>query len=184
MALAGNPGWTDYTITLRARKLEGAEGFQVLFQTEDKNQPTWWNPGGWQNSQHGLKLAGADADRVELSGTNLKCYLNGRLIQQVNRTQPKAIHAVAGRDASGNELILDVVNTGSEAVDVDFDLGTLSARSGRATLLTSASPEDENSFDRPAKVAPLQEAFELSGTGLRRSLAPHSLTILRLKRDK
>jgi alpha-L-arabinofuranosidase len=49
-AIAGDPTWTDYPLTLKARKLGGGEGFLVMFHTSDIDNPTWWNIGGWRRS--------------------------------------------------------------------------------------------------------------------------------------
>jgi len=194
VVLAGDPEWSDYTLTLKARKLEGAEGFLVLFQTKDADQPTWWNLGGWGNQQHGLQLGGAEGRRVpgkietghwydirvELAGAYIKCYLNGQLVQQAVRVQPQGLYAVAGRDQKTGELIVDLVNASGDPTDVAVDLGEFNAASGTATVLTSGSLEDENSFAEPNKVAPSVEELDAGGKALRRSLPANSLTILRL----
>jgi hypothetical protein len=40
-ALAGDKSWTDYTLTLKARKISGAEGFLILFRIGgNEDQPT------------------------------------------------------------------------------------------------------------------------------------------------
>ena len=50
--------WTDYTLTLKARKISGAEGFLILFHITGNEDRTWWNIGGWDNTQHGVELGG------------------------------------------------------------------------------------------------------------------------------
>ena len=49
-AIAGDKTWTDYTYSLKARKLGGAEGFLILFRVQDENAKAWWNIGGWGNT--------------------------------------------------------------------------------------------------------------------------------------
>jgi alpha-L-arabinofuranosidase len=89
-AFVGDAGWSDYTVTLKARKLGGREGFLVSFQSQDANTKSWWNLGGWGNTQHGLELPGMGIERVtgrietgrwydikiELRGPTVKCYLD------------------------------------------------------------------------------------------------------------
>ena len=199
-ALAGDPTWSDYTLTLKARKLAGGEGFLILFQTSDASRPTWWNLGGWGNTQHGLEFAGAAGERVsgsietgrwydvrvEVNGAEVKCHLDGKLVQQATRTRPKTLYAVAGRDAKSGEFIVDVVNVGSRPVETVIDLGPASGTlsDGRAWILTSDSLDDVNSFGRPMNVAPREERFEASGTALRRVLPPNSFAVLRVKTIK
>ncbi len=42
-AIAGDKSWTDYTLSLKARKLGGAEGFLVLFRVNNEDEKSWWN---------------------------------------------------------------------------------------------------------------------------------------------
>ena len=51
LATAGDPSWTDYTLTLKARKLGGNEGFLIIFNVQDENELMWWNLGGWGNTK-------------------------------------------------------------------------------------------------------------------------------------
>lgn len=196
-ALAGDPAWLDYTLTLKARKLDGAEGFLVLFQTANEEQPTWWNLGGWRNQNHGLLLAGGDGPRVpgsietgrwydirvELNGPDIKCYLDGTLIQQFHRRQQKAVYAVAGRDTQSGELILDAVNVSGEPVEALFDLGGVTPVGdvALALVMSSGSQDDANSFDRPNYVVPREDQVEIKSAKFQHVLPPNSFTVLRVK---
>jgi hypothetical protein len=90
----GDESWSDYSLSLRARKVSGAEGFQIVFGRKG-NISYWWNLGGWSNKEHGIELehlelcprvAGSIADnrwyniRVELSGPRVRCLLDGQVI--------------------------------------------------------------------------------------------------------
>ena len=62
-AFAGDKNWSNYTYSLKARKLGGAEGFLIPFLVKDEEAKAWWNIGGWGNIRHGIELdgiAGAD----------------------------------------------------------------------------------------------------------------------------
>src|SRR6202012_1570191 len=54
--IIGDKSWTDYTLSVKARKLSGAEGFLVLFHVNDDNEKTWWNIGGWGNTMNGIEM--------------------------------------------------------------------------------------------------------------------------------
>lgn len=51
----GDPDWTDYELSLQARKTGGSEGFLILFRVENEEQFYWLNLGGWGNSRHQLE---------------------------------------------------------------------------------------------------------------------------------
>ena len=53
----GDEQWGDYELQLEARKLEGAEGFLVLFRAAGEGRFHWANLGGWQNREHGFEKA-------------------------------------------------------------------------------------------------------------------------------
>ena len=97
-AIAGSRDWTDYTLTLKARKLSGEEGFLILFRIFGDNDRTWWNIGGWVNESDAVETAGNILDRkpghietdrwydikVVVNGNNVKCYLDGEVIHDVD----------------------------------------------------------------------------------------------------
>ena len=64
IALAGDPSWTDYTLSLKARKTGGREGFLILFRSADEKDRCWWNIGGWGNTGHALEIKGYESPRV------------------------------------------------------------------------------------------------------------------------
>jgi len=41
----------DYTLTVKAKKLSGKEGFLVLFRVKDARNYAWFNVGGWGNTK-------------------------------------------------------------------------------------------------------------------------------------
>ena len=62
-------------------------------------------------------------------------------------------------------------------------VGKLSG-SAQAIVLTSGSPEDENSLDEPTKVAPKTQTLDLPGPTFQHSFPANSLTVLRVKAEK
>ncbi len=196
-AIVGDPAWSDYTLSLKARKLGGDEGFLILFQAPGDQTKSWWNLGGWENTLHGLEVPGVPLTqvrgrietgrwydiRIELQGQSIKCYLDGELVQQATRTVPPALFATAGRDEETGETVLKVVNASGQPLETTIDLrGARPAPvRGRAIVLTAAGPLDENSFDAPEKIAPREEEVWAAGTAFTRTFPAHSVTVLRLK---
>ncbi len=46
----GDPNWSDYEISLEAQKIDGNEGFLVLFRVKSDRDYYWLNIGGWGNT--------------------------------------------------------------------------------------------------------------------------------------
>ena len=194
-ALAGDKSWTDYTLTLKARKLSGSEGFLILFHIQNDDDRTWWNLGGWNNTRHGIEWGGTIADapgfietgkwydiKVEVKGQAVSCFLDGKLIHHVERPKAKPLYASASRDQKSGEVIVKIVNTATSALETEVDLSGIKnpANTARATILTSENGSDENTIENPTKVSPRNETVNLSGGTLTYKFPGNSLTVLRV----
>jgi alpha-L-arabinofuranosidase len=200
-AVAGNPNWTNYTLTLKARKISGAEGFLILFRIGDDADRTWWNVGGWGNSATAIE-AGETRDskpirietgrwydlKVVVSGKHVKCYLDGSLVHDLNYLEAgeiKSLYATAARDNRTGDIIVKVVNASPTPLEVELNLpGAKLAPEGSLLVLTSENAADENSLAEPKKVAPQQGMFKTDGDKLLRSFPGNSLTVLRIPSGK
>jgi alpha-L-arabinofuranosidase len=94
-----------------------------------------------------------------------------------------ALFAVAGRRRATGELILKVVNPGSQPVSATINLhgGGPVAATGRALVMASPSAADENSFAEPAKVLPRDEPLTNAASSFRYNFRANSIAILRLQ---
>jgi alpha-L-arabinofuranosidase len=196
-ALAGDPSWRDYTFSLKARKLAGAEGFLILFRVGDEHQKSWWNIGGWGNSRHAIEIGGEVGEsvpgrietgrwydiRVELEGPRIRCYLDGRLVHDVTPPRMKSLFASATRAEDSGTLILKVVNASTQALATEVRVEGVSRLVGpaQAAVLTSANPNDENTLDQPTRVAPVSRTLPVAGNAIRHTFPGNSVTVLRVK---
>jgi hypothetical protein len=122
LATVGSTAWTNYTLTLKARKISGSEGFVVVFGSPGGAVKSWWNIGGWGNAYHGLEMAGVSAPwvagtietgrwydiRVQLSGSDIRCYLDGVLIHDTARMLDQSDRSARIQQilaSSGNSLL-------------------------------------------------------------------------------
>ena len=92
----------------------------------------------------------------------------------------------AGLDRRTGETVIFVVNPYAEAREGTVALSGVGrvAPEGTAIELTSGSPDDENSFESPTKVAPREEAIAVAGPVFQRTFPACSLTVLRLKAEE
>ena len=197
-AIAGDHSWTDYTLTLKARKLDGKEGFLILFHIANDQDRIWWNLGGWNNTQDAVESGGRTIDgkpghiesnrwydiRIVVSGKRLKCYCDGQMIHDVDyesEGQVKALYASAASDQRTSDVIIKVVNTSASPLETKIDLSGAKDLTGKgnAIVLTSASPMDENTLDHPTKVSPVTEPFNFQGETYERIFPGNSINILR-----
>jgi alpha-L-arabinofuranosidase len=197
-AFAGDKSWSNYTYTLKARKISGDEGFLIPFLVQDQEAKCWWNIGGWGNSRHAIEMDGIFANevpgkieadrwydiRIELNDTHIKCYLDDKLIHDVTYPKSKTLYAVASHAKKSHEAILKVVNVSRASQETEIKLtGTKIGHTATAIVLSSEKPEDENSLDQPTRVAPTKRAFPCSGSSFRYNFPANSVTVLRLPID-
>jgi len=197
----GDKSWSNYTFSLKARKVSGQEGLMVLFANNDGR--LIWNVGGWANTAHGLEMPKINVTRVpakiqipgsiklgqwydvrvELKGASVKCYLDGALVQEAIRPPVPSMFAVAGLKESAGEIILKVVNTSNEPRT------TTIAMQGSKEILPEAEgivmaaddPMASNSFENPENVVP--KARRISGVASRfeHAFPANSITVIRAK---
>ncbi len=198
-ALAGDREWTDYSLTLKARKISGSEGFLILFHITDDEDRIWWNLGGWNNTRHGIEMGGTVSDtpgsietgrwydiKVEVLGQSVTCYLDGKRIHHFNRPTPKALFASASRDQKSGDVIVKIVNASAAELETELHLNGIKtpATTAQATILTSTKGTDENSLENPTKVSPHSESMEVTGSTLTHKFPGNSLTVLRIGAGK
>jgi alpha-L-arabinofuranosidase len=192
--------WQDFTLSLKARKISGDEGFLIIFRAREEESRSWWNIGGWGNSQHALELPFGGGGRripgkietgrwydikIECKGPSISCYLDGRLVEEMSTKDAamKSLYAVAGKTDRSGEIILKVVNVSGQPCDTEIELLGIAKVDSKATasVLASVSAEAENSFAEPTKVAPKEEVVQGVSPKFRRTFPALSVTVLRLK---
>lgn len=203
-AVVGSADWTDYTYSVKARKLSGAEGFLVLFHVQNRDDFIWWNIGGWQNSRSGLERSAGGAKtelgpsapvtvetgrwydiKIEVEGRQIRCFLDGKLITQaMDRpayTQTP-LFATASRELKTGDVILKVVNTAADSQPLQIDLRGVPTVGRTATgQVLAGQPQDVNTIDAPEKVAPKLVIIKNAGKTFTHEFPAHSVSVIRLK---
>ncbi|MET0552112.1 MAG: alpha-L-arabinofuranosidase C-terminal domain-containing protein, partial [Vicinamibacteria bacterium] len=199
---AGDVGWKDYTLALKARKLGGEGGLVVTVYDDGAGARADWNLGAQGNTKHAIVTqyaqqaqlvaetpgsiqAGRWYDvKVVVRGRRMECYLDGTLVQsgEVLPRQVRRVYASATRDEATRDIILKVVNPGEEATEVAVQIGGASRIAGeaQATVLTGAGNDVVNSFDAPAAIAPVTEKIAGVGPDFRHRFPARSMTVLRI----
>jgi alpha-L-arabinofuranosidase len=205
VSLAGEEEWSDYTLTLKARRLSGSDTLMIIIRAHSPQEYSAWNLGGWQNAFHGIisHLGGQDQliarapgaletgrwydVKVQLKGTRIDCYLDGRLVQRaivpVRRTPD--FFASAVRENQTGDTILKAVNPTSRAVSARINLAGCKETSllVSPTILTGSSSADENSFEAPEKIALVSESKQIMPPQFSFGFKPYSLTVLRISKS-
>ena len=192
----GAAGAQDVTVSLKARKISGAEGFIIPVGMADGRR-VQWNIGGWGNRRLAVQVADAVVGdftpgtvetgrwydiKIEVRDRTLRGFLDGVLVQE--RTLPRIdrILSIGGRDDKTGDIVIKVVNSAPDAVSMSVVLkGVTGARADAVTVLTSAKPEDENTFEQPTKITPTTTPLSIAGPSFTHVFPAYSLSIIRVK---
>ncbi|MBB6048770.1 alpha-L-arabinofuranosidase C-terminal domain-containing protein [Armatimonas rosea] len=203
-ATGGDPNASNYTLTLKAKKNGGDEGFLIMFYSRSAGDFLWWNLGGWGNTRHEIERAVSGGKssllrpqvqgkietgrwydiKIECLGPRIKCYLDGKLLHDITLPPPpSAIHAVTTRDEKTGDILVKLVNGGKSAHTTTINLQNVGKLTGKgtATVLTHTDPQAENSFAQPTRIAPVTKPLTGVAPSFTYDAPAYSVSILRLK---
>lgn len=200
LVTAGDKGWQNYDLKVKATKKSGKEGFMVAFGVKDTGNYYWWNLGGWNNTRSAVEKGvdgakqtlvedsttietGRTYDiRVEVRGRQVTLYLDGKKWGSFTDDKvAEPFRQVVTRDKATGDLIVKVVNAqGSPArTKVDLGRGAKAADKARVTTL-AADPGAENTKDK-TPVKPVESVFRGVDDSFSYTFPAHSITFLRIK---
>lgn len=193
----GDTGWSDYTMTVEATILGGAEGFLIPVCVQNAQNNIFWNLGGWGNTVSCLQIVSGGSKSGQISGTvkncrlehgktyNLKvvvsgntveCYVDDVLYLTYTEQTPEPLYASTVRAENG-DLILKLVNVTDAPIPVKLDLPL--AGSATLTVLKSGSPSDVNTLQEPGKILPAESILEIAA-GTVYDAPAYSLSVIRI----
>ena len=195
----GDAGWSSYTLTVKARKTGGAEGFIIPFAVQDKNNFWHWNIGGWGNTVSTLEYVSEGAKSGKISSTvkpftvengreyeikivvdgfNIKGYIDGELMFDYTAEALYGVYSVVGED--DDSIIVKLVNTTKTAVPVKIDVSSVSSYKGKADTqsISFKNPNMENSKNA-SRVSIEDGTIDVSGV-FEYELGKYSVTVIRI----
>ena len=193
----------DCSISLKARKIAGAEGFLIYFGMHDGKNGYVLNIGGWGNQTTAFqRINGNDMPqipnnisqyveegrwydiRIDIKDGKFTYSLDGKqmletAIENIQR------YVVSGYDENTGELIVKFVNATKEPFSTSVNLQNVTSvkRKGKVVTLTSADPKDENTLDDPKRVFPRESTFNKFSGQFDYTFEPWSFTVLRIKAE-
>lgn len=203
LLLGQGEDWNNYTLTLRARKDRGAEGFLIGFGAKNASDYYWWNLGGWNNTSTAVEKAVGGVKttignavpvtietgrwydvKIEVQENHLRLFLDGKLIHDITDAPSVngPLYSVSNLDEATGDIILKVVNTSGSTQSTQINLGGVKDLQPQATLIELSSPSalDENSFAAPDLVKPTTRTLQGISQHFSHDFPAYSLTILRL----
>lgn len=193
----------DCSISLKARKIAGAEGFLIYFGMHDGKNGYVLNIGGWGNQTTAFqRINGNDMPqipnnisqyveegrwydiRIDIKDGKFTYSLDGKQMLET-ATENIQRYVVSGYDENTGELIVKFVNATKEPFSTSVNLQNVTSvkRKGKVVTLTSADPKDENTLDDPKRVFPRESTFNKFSGQFDYTFEPWSFTVLRIKAE-
>ncbi|MER7350691.1 alpha-L-arabinofuranosidase C-terminal domain-containing protein [Streptomyces aurantiacus] len=200
LVTAGDKGWQNYDLHVKATKKSGKEGFMVAFGVKDTGNHYWWNLGGWNNTQSAVEktVGGAKQTmvqdttkietgrtydlRVEVRGRQVTLFLDGEKWGSfTDDKQAEPFRQVVTRDKGTGDLIVKVVNAQPATARTKIGLGDAASVAPTARVTTlAAAPDAENTKDA-TPVKPVTSTFQGVGKSFSYDFPGNSVTFLRIR---
>jgi alpha-L-arabinofuranosidase len=190
----------EYTLTLKARKLSGEEGFLVQFGAADRDHYHQFNLGGWGNRAHAFERIQAGRQqtitpetpgkiepgrwyeiRLAVRRNGADGFLDGKRVASIAGASGVRFYAAAGIDRKAGEIVLKVVNGEERPMTATIDLKNVSVEAAAKVITLAGNPKEENDVDAPERIIPREEAFPGAKPSFAMEFKPSSFTILRIK---
>ncbi len=193
----------DYTITVKATKTGGAEGFLIPVMASDRNNLIHWNVGGWGNTlstfevrSNGSNSGGVGTAtatvletgreyelKVVVSNGAVYGYIDGELISTYTFDATSGpVYGNSTFDEETGDIIVKLINSSSIDKLISVSIAYSGALTGYATeyLLTGDALSDKNSIDDPENISVTASEIDGIDTDFTYSLPAYSFVVLRV----
>ncbi|MGN0108346.1 MAG: S-layer homology domain-containing protein [Hominilimicola sp.] len=204
-----SPDMNNYTLSLKAKKTAGGEGFQIGVAADDAKNYYRVNIGGWGNTtakiQHIVDGVSAEVGnvaeqsyvgdvhinddewydvKVEVSDYEIKAYLNGEFICSYTKPQNYGpVYASSVYDEETGDVIVKVVNTLDSDVNVGINVNGANVESVAKTTVMSGDTSLENSLENKNAIVPVDGEITNAGNSFTYNAPADSLSVIRLSTD-
>ena len=189
-------------VTVKARRVGGIEGFQLLFGTTSQERGIVCNYGGWGNKKSSFevlltegvtaKIGGEIQQPLEnerwydaslvLKNKSAEMLMDGKPVSKLDAEVMPAFFATAGYQKKDGVIVVKATNYNAQPLPaaIKLDGVTNVAATGQHIVIRADKPEDENTLDKPGRIVP--QVLPLTGCSknFQVTLPPHSVNVLRI----
>ena len=203
-----SPDMRNYTLTLKARKLSGGEGFQIGVAADDALNYYRVNIGGWGNTiakvqqiVNGVSSSSGNVAEqsyvgnvhindnewydvtVEVTDHEIKAYLNDEFICSYKKPKEYGpVYSSSVYDEETGDVIVKVVNTMDSDVNIGMNVSGETVTSNIAkTTVMSGDTNLENSLDNKNAIIPKEIELTNASNNFTYNAPADSFSIIRLK---
>jgi len=201
VAYIGDKDWSNYTLTVKAKKTGGDEGFLIPIAVQDKDNCVFWNIGGWGNTVNCLQIVSNGSKSEEIAGTkssialttgkeyelkvilngnNIKCFIDGKQVIDYDYKQSASVYQTTSIDENG-DMIIKIVNVSESAADINVKIDNADQMQSEAslTLLSAETDTVANTKSNPELVSDAKSKIQVS-ENFNYNAPKYSVSIIRI----
>ncbi len=186
-----------FVLEFSFRRRAGRKGLKISFGRTDEKNYLQWEFGGWDNwdcnvnsveNGRGSVISHRifhveDKEyrlRLEVDGCHIRTWVNGEKYNDTVYRLPELeeLYVAASKDGESGRTIVKAVNLTGEAKRVLVRLDGDAKRKARAVCLKGHGLGEENTFEEPDKIVPVEEVLEICGNEAEYVFEAHSFTVL------
>lgn len=193
-------GSRHYSVEFSFRRESGRKGLGILFGRRDERNYLQWEFGGWDNwdcnvvsvengrssviSHRIFNVDGREYRlKLEVEGRHIRTWINGELFNDVTYRLPELeeLYVAASLDRESGRTILKAVNLTGDEKRVQIRIEGEPKAKMRAVCLQGYGLTDENTFEEPERVVPVERVQKVDGNQVEYCFGAHSFTVLVLE---
>ena len=194
-------------VTVKARRVEGEEGFLMFFNAGGIDRFLFCNYGAGGNRFSAIQERGTpegcsfrggrgtegaiETDRwydlsLVLGRDRAEMYLDGVRVSRARAEYLPSFFATAGYNRADKTVVLKATNYRSEPVraEIQLDGAAEIGKNGQHIVIRSEGQYDENTLDNPRRIVPQEEPLPGCSERFSVLLPPYSVNLLRIPAEK
>ena len=207
MLLLKAPDLKTGRVTVKARRVDGREGFLMYFNASGPERFLFCNYGAAGNQFSAIQergvpegcafkggkntQGGIDKDRwyeiaLVVARDKAEMYLDGKLVSDARVERLAPFFATAGYDARQKAVVLKATNYFAKPVRAEIELegATAIAAAGRHIVIQSEDQYAENSLEHPRRIVPQERPLPGCAKRFAVELPPYSVSVLRIPAER
>lgn len=207
MLLLKTPELKIGRVTLKARRVGGAEGFLMFFNASGIDRFLFCNYGAAGNSfsaiqdrgaPEGCSFRGGSTTRGKIENERwydislvvgrdrAEMYLNDKRVSNARVQYLPSFFAVSGYDREDKMVVLKATNYNAKPVQADIELDGAKwvGKTGQHIVIASDDQYDRNTLDNPRRIVPLEQPLTDCAENFSVTLPPYSVNVLRIPARK
>ena len=189
-----------YTLTVKARKTGGDEGFLIPFAYTGSGDFYWFNIGGWANTQHAVEkstggtksqiaIAGGSIEsnvwydiKIEVSPESTRFYIDSEFIFDIPAPAGPIASSVV-KNSKTDEVIVKLVNSGDVDLTTNIKIATDTFQTYATQISFEGNSTARNSLSSPDLLVPVMSTHLVSNN-FNYTIPANSFHVLVFKTDE